>query len=31
MFDAEYMKALFELGYERARKGYPWSEQPPGM
>lgn len=31
MFDPVYMRALFELGYELAREGYPWSEAPPGM
>ena len=31
MFDPMYMRALFELGYELAREGYPWSEAPPGM
>ncbi len=31
MFDPVYMRELFELGYERARRGYPWSERPLGM
>jgi hypothetical protein len=30
-FDLVYMQKLFELGYELARGGYPWSEQPPGL
>jgi hypothetical protein len=30
-FDREYMGKLFELGYEMARKGYPWEKEPPGM
>ena len=31
MFDPVYMGELFNLGYERARVGYPWTEHPPGM
>ena len=31
MFDVVYMRELFNLGYERARVGYPWTEHPPGM
>jgi predicted acylesterase/phospholipase RssA len=30
-FDRAYMQALFELGYSRARAGYPWSRTPPGL
>ena len=30
-FDREYMTRLFNLGYERARKGYDWSKTPPGF
>lgn len=30
LFDADYMRALFERGREMAREGYPWSESPPG-
>jgi hypothetical protein len=26
IFDANYMRQLFDLGYELARKGYPWTE-----
>ena len=29
-FDPEYMSALFELGYQRALKGYSWDKYPPG-
>lgn len=29
-FDQNYMKALFELGYEQARAGYAWEKAPPG-
>ena len=29
-FDPEYMKALFERGYEMAKDGYPWAKAPPG-
>ncbi len=28
-FDQVYMKALFELGYEKGRKGYDWAKVPP--
>ncbi|MDV5170419.1 patatin-like phospholipase family protein [Photobacterium rosenbergii] len=30
-FDTEYMKALFQTGYEMAVEGYPWSKTPPGF
>ena len=30
-FDSVYMQKLFDLGYELALGGYPWSERPPGM
>lgn len=30
-FDPVYMKALFDLGYEAAKSGYPWSKTPPGL
>lgn len=30
-FDPAYMGALFEVGYELARKGYPWHKSPPGF
>jgi predicted acylesterase/phospholipase RssA len=29
-FETAYMRALFELGYERAVKGYQWAKVPPG-
>jgi predicted acylesterase/phospholipase RssA len=29
MFNQEYMSRLFELGFETARKGYPWQKYPP--
>ncbi len=29
-FDPKYMRALFQLGYETAREGYPWMKSPPG-
>lgn len=29
-FDQTYMRALFGVGYELGRKGYPWSKYPPG-
>ncbi|MBU3578090.1 patatin-like phospholipase family protein [Polynucleobacter sp. UK-Kesae-W10] len=30
-FDQQYMKALFQYGYEHAIHGYPWSKYPPGF
>jgi predicted patatin/cPLA2 family phospholipase len=30
-FDPIYMSALFDLGYDRAKIGYPWSYQPPNF
>jgi predicted acylesterase/phospholipase RssA len=29
-FDPVYMKALFDVGYDLAKSGYPWEEEPPG-
>ncbi|NDI21340.1 MAG: patatin family protein, partial [Burkholderiaceae bacterium] len=29
-FDTKYMQALYDYGYQRARKGYDWSKYPPG-
>jgi predicted acylesterase/phospholipase RssA len=29
-FDQTYMRALFNLGYDMAKKGIPWSNLPPG-
>jgi len=31
LFDPVYMKALYGLGYQLARDGYPWSKAPPGF
>jgi predicted acylesterase/phospholipase RssA len=31
LFDREYMKQLYELGYEMAADGYPWEKYPPGI
>ena len=28
-FDTVYMRALYDLGYDMAKKGYTWSKQPP--
>jgi hypothetical protein len=30
-FDQGYMRALFNYGYRRARRGYEWAKQPPMM
>jgi len=30
-FDAKYMRALFDLGYELSRNGYEWFKSPPGV
>ena len=30
-FDTAYMRALYDYGYQLARKGYPWRTVPPGM
>ena len=30
-FDTEYMRALFDYGYQLAREGYPWQKRPPGL
>ncbi|MBV8456054.1 MAG: patatin-like phospholipase family protein [Acetobacteraceae bacterium] len=29
-FDQGYMRALFTVGYDMGRKGYPWAKVPPG-
>lgn len=29
-FDKTYMRALFDIGYQMARDGYPWEHAPPG-
>jgi predicted acylesterase/phospholipase RssA len=31
IFDQEYMRALYQLGYDLAKKGYPWEKRPPGV
>ncbi len=30
-FDTVYMRALFDYGYQLAKKGYPWQKVPPGL
>jgi hypothetical protein len=30
-FDTEYMRKLFDVGYDMASKGYPWQKVPPGF
>jgi hypothetical protein len=30
-FDKAYMNALFDYGYQQARRGYPWCKMPPGL
>lgn len=30
-FDTDYMRILYETGYELAQKGYPWMKVPPGF
>lgn len=30
-FDPEYMKALFQVGYDMGKVGYPWAKVPPGF
>lgn len=29
-FDQRYMRALYQVGFERARESYDWAKQPPG-
>jgi len=31
MFDPEYMRALFDFAYDRAKNGYSWASSPPGF
>ena len=31
LFDKEYMRALYRLGYDLAIDGYPWKKFPPGL
>lgn len=30
-FDTEYMRRLYELGYDMAMQGFPWAKTPPGF
>lgn len=30
-FDSDYVKALYDYGYEKAVNGYPWRHAPPGV
>lgn len=30
-FDTQFMRALFDYGYQLGRKGYPWQKVPPGL
>ena len=30
-FDPEYMKALFDYGYDKGRRGYAWHKEPPNL
>jgi hypothetical protein len=30
-FDAEFMRKLFEKGYQLGLEGYPWEKAPPGI
>jgi hypothetical protein len=30
-FDTEYMRALYDVAYHMALKGYPWTKAPPGF
>lgn len=30
-FDTEYMRKLFQTGYDLAARGYPWEKTPPGL
>ena len=31
LFDRNYMRELYRLGYEMASEGYPWQKSPPGL
>ena len=31
MFDKEYMTKLYNYGYEKAKRGYPWLKEPPAI
>lgn len=30
-FDTDYMRELFQIGYDMAARGYPWQKTPPGL
>ena len=30
-FDPEYMRKLFDRGYQLGLEGYPWEKAPPGI
>ena len=30
-FDTNYMRQLFQTGYDLAINGYPWEKKPPGL
>lgn len=30
-FDTDYMRQLFQTGYDLAAQGYPWEKLPPGL
>ena len=30
-FDTDFMRALFQTGFDMAAKGYPWAKKPPGF
>lgn len=30
-FDRQYMKALFDMAYERGKAGYDWEKMPPEL
>ena len=31
LFDLEYMRSLYKLGYDLSIDGYQWKEAPPGL
>jgi predicted acylesterase/phospholipase RssA len=31
MFDQQYMRSLFQYGYDKARKAHSWAKSPPGL
>jgi hypothetical protein len=30
-FDNEYMRQIYQVGYDLAKNGYPWAKKPPGF